>query len=173
MPFITFADDQVLTADVVNRYFVQQHSVIKSADETVTNSTTFQNDDELLIPVLANTQYFIEFFLIYDSIQAADIKIQWTAPSGSTFDWTHGGLGTSATASTGPVSRNYRTLADTGTIGGPAAASGTNAVIPGEGRLVTAGSTGNLQLQWAQNTANATGSIMRARSVLIAQRLTV
>jgi hypothetical protein len=173
MPFTTFADDQVLTAAATNRFFVQQHSVIKSADETVTNSTTFQNDDELVVPLLANSQYFIEFFLIYDTIQAADIKIQFTGPAGCTFDWSHGGLGTSATTSVGAVSRNYRNIGGTGTIGGPAAAAGTNAVIPGEGRAVTAGTAGNLQLQWAQNTLNVTGSVMKIRSVIIAQRLTV
>lgn len=173
MPFKQFADDEVLTFDVVNRYFVQQTSVIKSADETVTSSTTFQNDDHLLVSVLANSQYFVEFFLIYDAIQAADIKIQWTAPAGATFDWTHGGLGTSATATSGSVSRNYRTISDIGTIGGPAAGAGTNAVIPGEGRLVTSGTAGTFRLQWAQNTSSATGAIVRANSVLIVQRLTV
>lgn len=173
MPFKTFNDDEVLTADVVNRYFIQQHSVIKTADETVVNSATAQNDDELFIPVLANTQYFVEFFIIYDAIQAADIKIMFTAPTGATFDWTHGGLGTSATASVGPVSRNYRTLSDVGTIGGPSSTSGTNAVIPGEGRLVTGASAGTFRFQFGQNTASATGTVVKANSLLIAQRLTV
>lgn len=173
MPFKQFADDEVLTYDTVNRYFVQQTSVIKSADETVTSSTTAQNDDELFVDVLANTQYFVEFFIIYDAIQAADLKIQWTAPSGSTFDWTHGGLGTSTTSTSGSVSRNYRALGDVGTVGGPAASAGTNTIIPGEGRLVTGGSAGLFRLQWAQNTSNATGAIVRARSVLLVQRLTV
>lgn len=173
MPFKQFSDDEVLTYDVVNRYFVQQTSVIKSADETVTSSVTLQNDDHLSVAVLANSQYFVEFFIIYDAIQAADIQIGWSAPSGATFDWTHGGLGTSATTSVGPVSRNYRTLSDVGTIGGPSASSGTNAVIPGEGRLVTVGSSGNLVFRWAQNTSNATGSVVKANSVLIVQRLTV
>ena len=101
MPFHTFVDDESLTASNVNKYWIQQAHIIKSADETVTSSTTFQNDDELLVPLLANTQYWLEFMLIYDGIQAADIKIQWTYPSGTTMDWTHGGLGTSATSNVG------------------------------------------------------------------------
>lgn len=173
MPFKQFADDEVLTYDVVNRYFVQQTSVIKSTDETVTNSASTQNDDELSVNVLANSQYFVEFFIIYDTIQAADIKIFWVGPAGITFDWTHGGLGTSATATSGSVSRNYRQLSDIGTIGGPSATSGTNAIIPGEGRLVTGANAGLFRFQWGQNTANATGTIVRARSVLLVQRLTV
>lgn len=173
MPFKQFADDEVLTYDVVNRYFVQQTSVIKPGDETVASSITLQNDNDLAVSVLANSQYFVEFFIIYDAIQAADIQIGWTAPSGATFDWTHGGLGTSAVASVGAVSRNYRVLADVGTVGGPAAASGTKAVIPGEGRLVTGVNAGTLQLRWAQNVSNVTGTIVHANSVLIVQRLTV
>lgn len=173
MPFRYFNDDEVLTFDVVNRYFVQQHSVIKTTDETVVSSTTAQSDDELFIPVLANTQYFIEFFIIYDAIQAADIKIMFQAPSGSSFDWTHGGLGTSATTSVGPVSRQYRTLADVGTIGGPSSTSGTNAIIPGEGRLVTGANAGNFTFQFGQNTSSTTGTTVKANSILIAQRLTV
>ncbi len=173
MPFKQFADGETLTYDVVNRYFVQQTSVIKSADETVTSSTTLQNDDHLSVAVLANSQYFVEFFIIYDAIQAADIKIGWTGPSGATFDWTHGGLALSATSTSGSVSRLYRALGDIGTIGGPSASSGTNAIIPGEGRLVTSGNSGNLQFQWAQNTSSATGAVVKTNSVLIVQRLTV
>lgn len=173
MPFKTFADDEVLTYDVVNRYFVQQTSVIKAADETVTSSTTLQNDDHLSVSVLANSQYFVEFFIIYDAIQAADIQIGWSGPSGASFDWTHGGLALSTTSTSGSVSRLYRTLSDIGTIGGPSSTSGTNAIIPGEGRLVTAGSSGSLTFRWAQNTSSATGTVVKANSVLIVQRLTV
>jgi hypothetical protein len=173
MPFKTFADDEVLTFEVVNRYFVQQTSIIKSADETVVNSTSTQNDDELFYSVLPDSQYFVEFFIIYDAIQAADIKIFFTGPAGSTFDWTHGGLALSTTSTSGSVSRLYRSLADVGTIGGPAVGAGTNAIIPGEGRLVTTGTGGNFRFQFAQNTLNATGTIVKANSVLLIQRLTV
>lgn len=173
MPFKTFVEDEVLKADDANRYFVQQTSVVKSSDETVTSSTTFQNDDELFVSVVANAQYFVEFFVIYDAVQAADIKIEWSAPTGSTFDWTHGGLGTSATGSTGSVSRNYRSLGDIGTIGGPSASGGALAIIPGEGRLVTSGTAGLFRFRWAQNSSNSNGTIVKANSVLIVQKLTV
>jgi hypothetical protein len=175
MPFKDFVDDEVLWAADFDRYWVQQTSVIKSADETVTNSAVFQNDDHLTATVLANTQYWVEFFLIYDGYSANDIQIQWSAPAGATFDWTHGGLALGTAATLGTVSRNYRTLADTGTIGCPNAASGSgNVIIPGYGRLVTAGTAGSLTLQWSQVVAGAaTTAIIRQRSVLILQRLTV
>lgn len=173
MPFKQFSDDEVLTFDVVNRYFVQQHSVIKPSDETVTSSATLQNDDHLFVPLLANSQYFIEFMLIYDTINTADLQVRFTGPVGCSMDWTHGGLGTSAASSVGSISRNYRNISNIGTIGGPAAALGTVCVAPGEGRVVTTGTAGTLNLQWAQNASIATGTTIKAKSVLIAQRLTV
>jgi hypothetical protein len=172
MPFKQFADDEVLYAADVMRYWVQQVHALKTADETVTSSTTAQNDDHLVVPLLASSRYWIEFFIIYDAVQAADIKIQWSVPAGSTLRWTHGGLGTGVTSTIGEVSRFFRSQSDIGTVGGPAVGGGTNAIIPGEGWIDVAGTPGNLQLQWAQNVANATGTVVRANSLLIAQRLT-
>jgi len=173
MPFKTFADGEVLTFDVVNRYFVQQHSVIKPADEALLATSTPQNDDHLFFPVLANSQYFVEFFLIYDTRNDADIVITFTGPVGCTMDWTHGGLGTGASSSTGTVSRNYRNITNTGTIGGPAAVLGTFCVIPGEGRVVTGANAGTLNLKWSQVAAIGTATTVKANSVIIAQRLTI
>lgn len=173
MPFKQFADGEVLTYDVVNRYFIQQHSVIKPADESLLATSTPQNDDHLFVPLLANSQYFIEFFLIYDTRNDADLALRFTGPAGCTFDWTHGGLGTSAAATVGPVSRNYRNITNIGTIGGPAAALGTPCIIPGEGRAVTGATAGNLNLQWSQNAAIGTATTVKANSLIIAQRLTI
>lgn len=173
MPFKTFTDDQVLTSDDVNRYWVQQFSIIKSVDETIISSTVTQADNELVAPVLANTQYLVECLVFYDFVQAADIKIGFSAPAGSTFDWVSNGLVSAATGTVGDVVKRYRALADVEVCGGPAAASGTSAVLPIEGRLVTGGTAGNLTFNWAQNTSTATTCTVSANSVLMLQRLTV
>ncbi|MEU4576602.1 hypothetical protein [Nonomuraea sp. NPDC023979] len=170
--FRQFVDGEVLYAADLMQYFVQQVHARKLADETVTSSTTAQNDDHLLVPLLASTKYWIEFFLIYDAAQAGDFKIQWSVPAGATLRWTHGGLGTSTTSTVGEVSRFFRSQSDIGTIGGPAAGGGTLAVVPGEGWLDVGGTPGNLQLQWAQVTSSATGTTLKTNSLLIAQRLT-
>jgi hypothetical protein len=172
MPFRAFSDDEVLDGAAVNRYWVQQVHALKTADETVTSSTTAQNDDHLLVPLLASTKYWVEFFIIYDAVQAADLKIQWSVPAGSTLRWTHGGLGTSVTTTIGEVSRLFRDHTQIGTIGGPSASGGTLAVVSGEGWIDVGGTPGNLQFQWAQNASNATGAVVKANSLLIAQRLT-
>ena len=45
----------------------------KSADETVNNSTTLQDDDELLFPIAANEVWYFEFFLLIQS--SADMEV--------------------------------------------------------------------------------------------------
>lgn len=37
--------------------------------------------------------------------------------------------------------------------------------------VVTAGTAGNFKLQWAQNTSNATATVMKAGSILLAHRV--
>ena len=173
MPFRTFSDDEVLTAALVNRYWIQQAHVIKTVDETVTSSNTAQDDNQLVVPLLANSSYWFECFLIYDGIQAADIKIGFVVPAGSFLNWTHGGLDTGSAGINGEVSRANRTSGN-GNAGCPNASTGGNlAYMPVEGRITTAGTAGNLQLQWSQDVANATGTVMKADSVMIVQRLTV
>lgn len=172
MPFKQFVDGEVLTDEDVDTYFIQQVHKIKSADQAVTSSTVVVADTHLFLPVLANTQYWLEIFLLVDVIQAADLKMSWTAPAGSAMHWSHGGLALTAADSADRISRTYLTLASTGTPGGGYAAASNITVVVGEGRLSTAGTAGNLQLFWAQNTSSATGSIMKANSCIILQRLT-
>ena len=51
----TFSTDEVLTASNMTTYLAQQAYLVKSVDETVTSSTTMQDDNELVIAVSANT----------------------------------------------------------------------------------------------------------------------
>lgn len=170
MPFKLFSDGEVLEADDdVDRFWIQQASVIKSADESVTSSAVLQNDDHLVVGLLANSQYWIELFLIYQAGTTEDLALGFSVPSGAALYWTHGGLRGGATGSVDNISRTFLDESGAGWIGG----TGANAVVMGEGRVVTGGSAGNLQLRWAQNTSGGTATIVRAGSILIAQRLTV
>lgn len=181
MPFKQWSDDEVLNDFDLDRFLIQQVSAIKSVDETVASSIVPQNDNELFVPLLANSRYFVEFFLIYTAIEAADIDLKWSLPAGAVMDWTHGGLagghptGGTDNSALGRISRTHLSEGTTGWIGG-AEDSGPaviNCVIPGEGHIDTAGTAGNLQLQWCQHTSNATVTTVYANSLLIAQKLTV
>lgn len=172
MPYKQFTDDEVLTEADMDRFWIQQHSVIKTADQQVVSSTVLVPDDELAVPILANQDYWLEVFLIYDAIQSTDLKLGWSYPAGTTLDWSHGGLRLGATSTVDFVSRTY--LDETGfpTIGGPAAAAPSIAVVMGEGVVVSSATAGELRLRFSQNTNTATPTILKANSLLILQKLT-
>lgn len=128
--------------------------VRKASDETVNNSTTYQNDDALLLAVLANTTWVIEFELLVNTSAVADFKAQLTGPAGSTIYGNNVVL--NATGNFAEVEGAAVTMAGTGAV-----------KLQHLKFLVIVGSTaGNLQLQWAQNTLEATDTKVLADSVL-------
>lgn len=177
MPFKNFIDGSRLDDTDLNRYWLQQAHVIKSADESVTNSTTMQDDNHLVLPLLANNEYWLECFIIYGANATADIRIDFTIPAGTTHDFTHGGirLGHNTADGFDNISRSrFQEISTQGTVGGFHATANTDlGVIPLEGKIVVGGTAGNIQFQWAQNTANATATVVKANSLMVLQRLTV
>lgn len=135
----------------------------KTADETVTSSTTLQDDDQLFLPVAANARYLMDAFFIYTGAgdPAGGLRMGWTGPSGATMKWTN--FGTSQNVS--PTLVNYNVVVEN--IGG-ARGVGTNGATEmscqPRGRLATAGTGGTLRLQWAQGVSNATGTVLKAGS---------
>lgn len=138
--------------------------VRKTLDENVISSTVLQNDDALLAAVAANSSYWVQLYLIYTSPAAAFLKIGWTAPASATFDWTANGLGsTVSAASAGVIERASLAIAGSQVIG----CDGATAVVAlVQGWLITAGTSGNLQFQWAQGTSTASNSTVKAGSTL-------
>ena len=140
---------------------------LKTADESVTNSTAYQNDDELFVPVTAGGTYIVEGFIAYNTPSAAGINLRLTGPTGTGL-WGVVGLSNSGgTTDTGTV----RMSASTNGVGSSRLGGATNdlvAVI--RGTFLTSAS-GNLRFEWSQNTANATPTIVRANSWLSAQKI--
>lgn len=140
----------------------------KTADEPITNST-LQNDDDLVVPVLANGIYLVEWGLRTDGPTAADFKYAFTGPAGATMVWESQGLAAGDTTNVAPAITDVAAIGTTvthGTLG-----AGVVSRIRGRGLLVVAGTAGNLQLQWAQGTTNATPSKNLAGSWLNARRV--
>lgn len=182
MPFKDFVNGSRLDDTDVNRYWLQQAHVIKTVDEQVVNSTTLQNDDELFLPLLANTDYWLEGFIKYSAPESRDIRINFSLPSNTQFDILHNGL-RSGHVSTDPlpvrvgldnVSRSRFTEVSTGgTIGGIGSDNSEIGVIPLEGRIIVGNNSGTLQMTFAQvSAASGTGTVVRSGSCLILQRLT-
>lgn len=136
-------------------------TVAKAVDETVNNSNTLQNDNELVLAVTANAVYHLQMFLLYNTTDAADIKIAWTYPTGMTMTWTHRAFDSSITAVTGVIYMGALTEVNTVSMGG----AGSNSIGLMINGLVRVSSTaGSLQLQWAQNSATAVNTKVLANS---------
>lgn len=176
MPYKNFVDGSLLTAADVNRYWLQQVHIFKTVDEQVVNSAVLQDDDELVLPLLANTDYWLECFIKYGAHTTMDFRVMVSVPAGTTIDLLHNGLITSHATGDGidAVSRARMQVGSSGgTPGGRDASNTPTLICPLEGRVIVAGTAGNITLRWAQSTAAAgSGTVVRAGSVMILQRLT-
>lgn len=133
----------------------------KTADETVNNSATLQNDDHLFVTVTANVVYLLTGRLAFNGNATADVKIGWTFPSGLTMRYT--GTGFSAA---GTFINPALIQTDTPGFGAGALSGTTDDAVVLNGLVIVGGTGGTLQMQWAQNTANASNTIMRANSFI-------
>lgn len=134
----------------------------KSANQTVTSSTTMVNDSLLVVPVAANAIYFFEAFISYQGFtqNISDLKMGWAAPSGSTMVWTPLYLNTS-----GVLIGGIQNLIGATVIAGSNGVSNQR-TVSGFGGFSVGGTAGNLQLQWAQNTSSTTPTTVLAGSII-------
>ncbi|MBL7998705.1 MAG: hypothetical protein JNL32_08725 [Candidatus Kapabacteria bacterium] len=125
--------------------------VYKTSSETVTSSTTLQNDDHLFMAIGANEVWQYEF-VVHVTGNPGSIKFAITHPAGASMrfgcqmdnelsedEYEH--INVSGTATT-----TWFNIVDAGTI----------FVI--KGLVVNSTTAGNVRLQWAQNSSNGTGT---------------
>lgn len=154
---MTFTAGQILTADELNAALPIAPAV-KTADETVTSSTTLQNDDHLFVSVAANTTYLLELDFVFSANASGDLKTTFTVPSGTT-----GSLNMTSDAGTSTGVSMTSTAVWDGT--------GTDEQARIFGRVVTSSTAGTVRLQWAQNASFGTGTIIRNGSFLRITRI--
>jgi len=123
----------------------------------------------LEFPVDANKTYAVEASLmVVGPNTAADWKFGWSLPAGATMRWglVSGLTGTDDSwdaASTGNVPRDLLTESESLARGSQ---SGATFPILLKGTIRTAGTAGDVKLQWAQNTSDAGNSTVKADSYL-------
>lgn len=161
------AGDKVRASDIATAAGV---FVRKSLAETVTSSTTLQNDDHLKLDVLVNSFYIVRGLILYDGATTGDIKFAWTGPAGFTFRYGHNAPATSIAGATGNTVDN-REIKETDTLGAGCAGAGTTIAMQLLGILTTIGTAGTFQLQWAQFASDATATRVFAGSFLHAQKI--
>ena len=134
--------------------------VVKSADESVASSTTLQNDDELKLPLEANTDYAIEAFLTFTAHSSADLKFGFTWPNLASGYITGRWVGGGGVDGYGPLTSSGSTSDADGR------GDGSPVVVRLWGSIFVGANAGDLQLQWAQNTSHATATKVKAGSWL-------
>lgn len=132
-----------------------QHK-FKSANESVTSSTTLQNDDVFSFSVVASAQYELESFIAYDGAAdpAGGLKMQFTGPAGCSMVWANYGVNSGGLTT-------YNVVIEVQSAGSPRSVGTNGATVMScrpAGSLVTAGTAGTLQFLWAQTASNATAT---------------
>lgn len=132
--------------------------IVKASDETVNNSTTIQNDDDFVWALEANKVYELYMHVTFDSNLNSDFKYAFTVPTGgairiigerqyhegTSYDWV-----------------NTVTEGGEKTVGTPATTEGT---LIFKGTIINGANAGNLQFQWAQDSAEVFNTKVYANS---------
>lgn len=136
----------------------------KSADQTLTpSSTTLQNVSELSVSVSASTNYDFEAVFLYDTGTTPDIKLAFTFPAGATLSYGPGGyLATGINFESFFTAVHRQASGTSFAVGGLGA--GTVAGVHVQGTLIVSTTAGTFQVQAAQNTSNASDTIVKADS---------
>lgn len=140
--------------------------VRKTADETITATTTLQNDDELLFPVDASSVYCFEILLLLVAPNtAADWKIGWAVPASATMFWDPENLQGTIPWAANTTTSNPPALSTEGSSFSFSGGVGPSGMFA-RGVVVTAGTSGNVQFKWAQSTSDAGNSTVKANSFI-------
>jgi hypothetical protein len=125
----------------------------KSANKSITNNT-LANDTDFAYTVAASATYVLTGFLIASNAAAtADFQCFWTAPASATLSWAVEGQPTSASATSGTITTNVKSITDACQLG--TWGTSTNAMTGiVNGVLITSGTSGTFQFQWAQVTTD-------------------
>ncbi|WP_369778829.1 hypothetical protein [Streptomyces sp. R33] len=160
MAYPTFYAGQRLTASLMASTLPL--TVIKAADESITSSTTIQDDNHLTLAVAANATYLLEGTLFYDgAFNAGHLKATFSLPAGATIFWA---INAPATGGTAAYASDANTTGNL--VAGTYGTGGAKTTASILGTVTTAGTAGNLLLRWAQNASNATATTIYAKSWL-------
>jgi hypothetical protein len=163
------AGAKLRAADLTTAFVeVRPTSILKGADEIVSNSTTLQDDDELVLAVAANTTYRWFADINYGAGAAADYKWGFTFPAAATLTFV--GAGWDAALAFLPSGNGGTYASGTGIVYGGAGVATIRGLIL-RGTLVTGANAGNWRYQWAQNTPTVENTVTKAGSLLTLQKL--
>jgi hypothetical protein len=164
-----WATNDVPTATDFNVWLTNTITVIKSSTESVTSSTTLQDDDELVIALAANSDYWIDGIIFYDAGTVGDIKIQFTGPASATCALALIGISTGAAGGGDYAHGTYTAFSNTSSFGGTGAGDMRSILVGGMVHI--AGTAGNFRFRWAQDTSSSGATRVFAPSTFTARRI--
>lgn len=151
-----------------NELALGPHLIVrKTADESVTSSTTFQADDVLLVNIPANEIWLLEWKLLIVAGTTGDFKAQWTFPASGEFSSSV----VSNVSGTITLTRLATSTSPAGQITHEGAAGSIGLMLEIPVLYKNAGTGGNVALEWAQNNSDATATTVKANSTLWGMKL--
>jgi hypothetical protein len=137
----------------------------KTSDQSKTSDTTLANVTSMALTVAANEIWQVLFSVIYTASTAGDLKLAFTFPAG-------GANGVSAMWMSNVPSAVVLTIDTSGTgVGLQGLGSGFTLACPIAVIYTNAGTAGDLQLQFAQQTSDGTATTIKANSTVWAMKL--
>jgi hypothetical protein len=155
---------EVLTAEVIKNAYPWDAIITKASNDTVTSSTTYVNDSELLFSVASGGIYEFEFLPIVQG--GGNFKFQATVPAS-----TEGVISLLSINTSGNV-QVANAKAASGILGNitSIALTGSNEAYKAFGVFV-AGGAGTFRIQFAQGTSNGTGIVLKIGTQLRYKRI--
>lgn len=143
-----------------------------AADVTVNNSTTFV-DSGMALDVVAGATYEVYAWLKYSTLATPDIKFSTTRPSGTTGSWMVLAHGIASTTIAVDIAVGVTAVVEDIATSKKAAGDATGTIIIGALTVGTFTTTtdGTFKIRVAQNTSNASNTILRAGSYLRLTRI--
>jgi len=134
----------------------------KAVSEAVTNSNTLQDDNDLVVNLVAYSTYTVEGLILSTAAAAQpDLKISFAVPAGSTMSIAYFGPATNDGTFRGAV------LVDSGVASAEIPATGGfTSAMNITGTVVTGANNGTLTLRWAQQTADLSSTFVHGGSYL-------
>lgn len=147
------ATNRVLTPANLTSVIVRK---VKTEDASINNSAVLENEVNLYFSIGANEIWAFEMWLYFTSGAIPDLKYTFTVPTGCTMYWIDEWNGTQFNATEVVVRTD---------------SAGNNVGSGMKGHIVNGANAGTVQLQWAQNTANASDTTLLKGSYIIATKL--
>lgn len=125
------------------------------------SSTALQNVTGMVVALPTAGTFRWRSTVFYDASTTADFKIAYTIPAAATMRWGMSALGTAGNVPTYTTATASAAAISIGALG-----VGTVTMAQMEGEITMGGTAGNLQMQAAQNTSDATNVNVFERSYL-------